>query len=45
VTAFEADAQVNPCIANFQAILATIGGGLYVTNLIEMAASGWHWCG
>jgi len=40
VTAFKADAQVNPCIANFQAILATICGGLYVTNLIEMAASG-----
>jgi hypothetical protein len=42
MAAFEADAQVHPCIANAQAILATIGRGLYVLNLVEMAANSWH---
>ena len=40
---FKASAQVHPCIANAQAILATTGGGLYVTNLVQVAANGWHW--
>jgi hypothetical protein len=42
MAAFEAEAQVHPCIANAQAILAPIGGGLYVSDLVEMAANGWH---
>jgi hypothetical protein len=40
---FKADPQVHPCIANAQAILATTGGGLHVTDLVQMAANGWHW--
>jgi hypothetical protein len=42
MAAFKADAQVHPCVAYAQAILATICRGLYVTNLVEMGTNGWH---
>ena len=42
MAAFKADAQVNPCIADLEAILAAFCRRLDVPDLIEVAASGWH---
>ena len=42
MAALQADAQMNPGVAGFQAFLATIRGGLHIADLTNMWADGRH---
>ena len=42
MAAFETQAQMNPGISSFQTILATVGTGRDLSNLVKMCALSYH---